>query len=297
MQFSSPLRKNLNSSLPETFERIRLTTNVSQHDWFDILQVTWLDYQKFKLGKWEPVEKLTERIGNHFNINSRDVLAGNINYSALAMKFEEKNKQMPERFSKAAFNRMRTSISSVNFLENVAGWRLRLDVIRRLDITEKMLQDPFAPISIILLTDLCDYLSQRQFQKKDFFEMGAYTFESDRQSLVPKLFSEISNPKESYEFLFNDCMNLWQQTSDFKLTDISNSTATVEFLTNRDAAAEVGIRHLGSAHVCQIKLGCVSNVPRYSGRPAARVKELACVHRGDDVCRFELDFSAPPTLH
>ena len=115
MQYSSHLSKNLKPSLPETFERIRMTTNVSQQEWFDILQVSWFDYQNFKLGKSEPAAKLTERIGKHFNLNSRDVLAGNINYSTLAMRFEEENKQLPELYSKAAYNRMRTSISSVDF--------------------------------------------------------------------------------------------------------------------------------------------------------------------------------------
>ncbi len=289
--------QNRSPSVANTLERLRVTTNTTRTEWFDILQLSWIDYQLIRLGRAVPTETLIARVAEHFNLNSRDVLAGNINYSALAMNFEKSDHSaLPEIYSKAAFGRMRTSISSVNFLEKSEGWRLRLEAMRKLKISESALQNPFAPISMKFITDLCEYLRLRQFQKADFFAMGAYTFEANKSTLIAKLFSEITTAKEAYEFFFNDCMRLFEQNCTYKIKSVTSTNLVVEYLTNADVAAESGIRHLGNASVCQLKCGLTANVPRYIGHPPAKVKEVACVHAGDDVCRLEVDFSPPQAL-
>lgn len=293
--FSS--NKNRSPSVADALERLRVTTNTRSTEWFDILQLSWTDYQLIKLGRVIPTETLTERVAKHFNLNSRDVLAGNINYSALAMNIESgDHSPLPEVYSKAAFGRMRTSISSVNFLEESVGWRLRLEAMRKLKISESALQNPFAPISMKFITDLCEYLRLRHFQTNDFFSMGAYAFEANKNTLIAKLFSEITTPKEAYEFFFNDCMRLFEQNCTYTIKSVTQTTLVVEYLTNADVAAESGTRHLGNTSVCQLKCGTVANVPRFIGLPPAKVKEVACVHVGDEICRLEVDFSPPQLL-
>lgn len=291
MFFAHNSNKLTSPSLPDTLERLRLTANMSSHEWFDVLQVSWVDYQQIKLGRSVPSEKLTERAAGHFNLNAVDVLAGHIDYTSLALSLEAHDHVMPDVYSKAAFGRMRTSITSVDFLEKYVGWRLRLDVIRKLSVSERLLLDPFAPISMKFITDLCDYLHQRQFQKADFFAMGAFSYEGNKNSLVAQLFLKFQFVDEAYEFFFNDCMKIFEQNCTYTITQISKTTLTLEYLTNPDVAAESGVRHLGSAHICQVKCGIFANIPRYLGLPAAKIKEVSCVHCGDDVCRLELDFS------
>lgn len=264
---------------------------MNSQEWFDILQLSWSEYQNIKLGGVIPSEKLTERIARHFNIKTEDLLSGRIDYKALALRSAIRTPEMPEVYSKAAYGRRRTSINSVNFLEKYSGWRLRLDVIRKLSVSENMLQDPFAPISMKFITDLCSYLHQRQFQKEDFFTMGAYTTEANKGTLIAELFAEVSSIKEAYEFYFGDCMRLFEQNCNYTITQINDTSLTVEYITNHGVAAESGMRHLGNTHVCQLKRGAIAYIPTYLGLPAARTKELACVHSGDDICRLELDFS------
>src|SRR3989344_7006319 len=149
--------------ISDTFERLRITVGMNSQEWFDILQLSWSDYQNIKLGGVIPSERLTERIAKHFNLNTEDLLSGRIDYKALALRSAASPLVMPEAYSKAAYGRRRTSITSIDFLEKYASWRLRLDALRKLSVSENMLQDPFAPISMRFITDLCDYLHQRQF--------------------------------------------------------------------------------------------------------------------------------------
>lgn len=284
------------SIITDTLERLRLTAGTSSHDWLDILQLSWMDYHQIRSGKLPPSAKLIERVAEHFHLKPKNILYGKIDYTSLALEFEAKDLVMPERYSKAAFGRKRTSISSIQFVEKYAGWRLRHHALHKLSVSESMLQDPFSPISMKFITDLCGYLHRRQFQKADFFMMGAYSYVFNKNSLIADLFFSIRSPKEAYEFFFNDCMKLFEQNCTYTITKISNTALTLEYITNPDVAAESGIRHLGSTHVCKLKMGVFANIPRYLGLPPAKAKEVACVHWGDDICRHEIIFTTVLTI-
>lgn len=281
----------LGVSLAETLERLRLTANVETPEWLDLLQMTWHDYQDVKINKIVPAEKCIARLAEHFKLTYENVQTGSVDYKSLAMKLDSTHKELPEVYSKAAYGRRRTSITSVDFVERYAGWRLRLDAIRKLNVSESLLQDPFASISMQFITDLCAYLHRRQFVKSDFYAMGAYTYEGNKNSVIGKLFSEMPGAKEAYEFFFLECMKLFEQNCIYTITRMSDHDLSVEYLTNPNVAAEAGVKHLGNAHVCQLKIGSIANIPRYLGLPAASIKEVSCVHCGDDICRLDIDFS------
>lgn len=281
----------LEVSLSETLERLRLTSNLQTPEWLDLLQMSWFDYQDIKINKLNPSENAIERLANHFKLTYENIQKGSIDYKSLALRLDSPTKELPEAYSKAAYGRKRTSITSMDFVERYAGWRLRLNAIHKLNVSETLLQDPFAPISMQFITDLCAYLYRRQFRKADFYAMGAYTYEGNKNSVVGKLFSEMPNAKEAYEFFFNDCMKLFEQNCNYTITRISDHDLSVEYVTNPNVAAEAGVKHLGNTHVCQVKIGLIANIPRYLGLPAANIKEVSCVHCGDDVCRLEIDFS------
>ncbi len=276
----------------ESFERLRLTARINTPEWLDLLNMSWHDYQQLKINKLTVPYKSTEKLAEYFGLKLSDIRLGLIDYKALAIKIENQSKAMPERYSQAAFGRKRTSITSIDFIERYGGWRLRLDTLQKLSVSETLMQDSFAPISMRFITDLCAYLARRQFKKSDFFAMGAFTYEGNKNSVVEKLFSEMPNAKEAYEFFFNDCMKLFEQNCNYKITRLSENDLSVEYVTNPDVAAESGVRHLGSKHVCQVKMGLIANIPRYLGLPAASINEISCVHCGDHVCRLDVDFSS-----
>jgi hypothetical protein len=141
------------------------------------------------------------------------------------------------------------------------------------------------------ITDLCSYLERRQFKARDFVSMGAYSFVSNSNSVVGKLFSEMPNSAAAYDFFFNSLLKLFEQNCTYSITRMGRNDLTVDYLTNPDVAAESGIRHLGSEHVCQLKIGFISVIPRYLGLPDSAITKTACVHCGDPVCRLEIDFS------
>ncbi len=278
-------------SLIETFERLRITSELSSPQWLEMLNLSWNEYQNFKISQLELSQKCLENVAAYFDLTTEQVIKGQIDYQALGMQFEKGFKELPEIYAKAAFGRKRTSITSLDFVEKFAGWRLRLDALRKLEVSESLLQDPFGAISMRFITDLCTYLRQRQFKKSDFFAMGSFTYEGNKNSVVGKLFSEMPSAKDAYEFFFQECMKLFEQNCIYTITRMSDNDLSVEYITNPYVAAESGVKHLGNTHVCQVKMGLIANIPRYLGLPASKIKEVSCVHNGDSVCCLEVDFS------
>ena len=284
-------------NLVDTFERLRLTTNTSLREWYDILELSWFEYQQLKLGIIKPSDKLIERVAKKFTLNYESISSGVINYSYLATKYDLSINTKEDNYLKAAYGRKRASIAAIHFLEKYNGWRLRLDAMRKLSVSENFLQDPFAPISMQFITDLCDYLYQRQFQKQDFYAMGVFSYEANKNGIIAKIFSEFSSPIEIYDFFFHDCMKLFEQNCNYKIIKLEYSSLIVEYKTNSNVAAETGRAHLGSVHVCYVKCGTAACIPLYIGLPAAKVRQLSCVHLGDDTCKLEIDFSEAQSIY
>jgi hypothetical protein len=276
--------------LASALERLRVTTRMKEADWCDLLEIHWRDFQRFKAGYAEISERSLENLSRHFDLDIEDVRKGKIDFSAVAMKLEGDRTSLPERYQKAAFGRRRSSITSVQYLEDKISWRLKSDVIQKFGIPESQLKDPFSKISVLFMMDLCNFLGRRGFQSKDFLAMGSYNFETSVDSLIGLHFSQLRSTAEIFESFFSDFISMFESNCTYKLSKLTSRSAKLEIWSNSDVAAELNIRHIGNAHLCSFKAGHASSLPRYLGLPNAEVREVACVHKGDPCCRFEFTF-------
>ena len=288
---NQPSKRLTLSTIADTLEHLRAATRIEFQDWYDVLQMRWEDYQDFKVGRSVLPARSLMRVADHFALEFDNILSGKIDFKALTMKFEEGDETMPGNYLQAAHGRRRTSITSVDFLEARHGWRLRMDVTRKLGVSETALSDPFAPISMQFITDLCSHLHRRQFRAQDFFDMGTYSYVGNKDSLVSKLFSELRTPAEVYELWFTETMKLFERNCFYTIKRMGDSSLTLDVLSRPDVAADMGVRHLGNEHVCSLKAGMFAIQPKYLDLPPATVRETKCVHKGDEVCRFEIDFA------
>lgn len=280
----------LENPLTETLERLRANSNLSSTEWFDLVGINFSDYLEIRMMARALPQKSIENLSQYFKLQPEQITSGNIDFKALALQMES-NKDLPVVYARAAFGRQRTSITSLDFLENYGGWRLRHDAIKKLGVPESALLDPFAPISMKFITDLCSYLALRQFQNHEFYYMGAFAFVSNSSSVIGKILSEMPNSAAAYDFFFNECLKLFEQNCTYKITKMGENELIVDYVTNADVAAESGVRHLGNHHVCQLKAGFIATIPRYLGLPAAQMTKTSCVHNGDAVCTLHIDIS------
>lgn len=277
----------------ETLERIRLTARMSRHEWLDLLGLQFSDYQKFKSGKLALTDKTLTNVARQFDLPVDDLEMGRIDFADLSMRLDQSDAALPEKYSKAAYSRKRSLLSAMEFIEKTYGWRLRLDILQKFGIPERQLQNAFEPISMRFITDLCFYLRRRSFTATDFFSMGSYTFDGNRNTVVAKLFSEQRSAAEAFELLFGEALKLYEQNCDYKILSLDRAGATVQMSSNPHVAAEMGLRHVGNEHTCHFKAGIIASTPKYLGLSSATVTHPSCVHRGDGACIYEIQYGEP----
>lgn len=268
-----------------------MTAKIDQTDWCDLLGVHWYEYQLFKMGQAPLTERTLSELADHFRINATDVQNGTVNFIDFAIRSESKCTELPERYQRAAFGRRRSSITSVQFVEDTFGWRLRQDVINKFEIPESQLLDPFQPISVLFITDLCGYLHQRGVDRNYLMQMGAYNYEMTSGSLIGQFYSQMRSPMEIYETFFSDSMiKMFEANCSYRIIRLNAQGGAFEVWSNHDVTAELGVRQIGSTHLCAFKAGHAASLTRYLGLSMAEIKETACVHHGDNCCRFEFSF-------
>jgi predicted hydrocarbon binding protein len=231
-----------------------------------------------------------ESLAEKFQLPVEQIVFGKLDFRELSRKLESKNSCLPERYSKAAFGRRRSHITSIDFLEEQAGWRLRTDVLQKFEIPESQLLNPFDPISVLFITDLCAYLHRRGFRYEHLLAMGAYGYKNNSKTLIGKHFASLKNPGEVYESFFTEGMKFYEQNCTYTLTKLTPTGGVFEVHSNPDVAHELGVRYVGSELLCAFKAGLAASMPLYLGLPMAQMRETACVHRGDRCCEFEFTY-------
>ncbi|MGZ5280634.1 MAG: 4-vinyl reductase [Pseudobdellovibrionaceae bacterium] len=286
---SDPLRPSLR--LRDSIERLQAISQLNESDWLDLLQMTWTEYYSFRSGFEKLPYQAAERIADHFEIKPLELFIHRVDFIRIAKLRTRLPLQIPHRYQVAAYGRMRSTITSIESLEKNFGWRLKNDVIKAFELHEPALMDPFAPISIQLITDICEYLHRRQFSEKDFFNMGAYSYEGNRDSLIASYYSELSGFQEGFYAFANVLVPLFEKncTYEFKMNDAVTGQMIVR--SNPDIAAELKIKTLGSPHVCHLKAGIFASICSYFNMTMPKVTHPECEHRGDSACRFVFDFS------
>ncbi len=276
-------------SLIETLIRLQSISNFNDTEWLELLQISWKNYQQFKMGCFNLSNHSLIQLSEYFNISSESIINNNIDFKKLAILIEPSSPGIADYYMVAPFSRRRTTITSINYLEENYGWRLKQDVLKIFKIKESALLDPFEPVSMRLISEICKYLHTRQFNEIDFFKMGAYTVKGNQNSILSRTLARAESVQELYHDLINVMMPLFETNSDYSYTQINQFEGLLTMKSIKEVASQLGVKHLGNEHICQLKRGFCASAPSYMGLPYANVTHTACEHLGDQKCVFKID--------
>lgn len=273
----------------DTIERLKSISRLTEYEWLDLIELSWKNYQQFRMGFQNLNHRSLDQIGNHFKISPEDIILNKLNFRDIAVKVEKNEPSVTDYYMVAPYSRRRTTITSIEFLEETYGWRIKQDVLKNFSLKESALIDPFAPISMRLITEICSYLKQRQFNKHDFYSMGAYTVKGNRNSILAKTLAQADSVQSLYHHLINNMMSLFETNSEYKYVQINTTEGIATMKSVGDIANELNVRYLGNEQICQLKVGFCASIPSYLGLPFANVQHIACEHKGDPSCVFKID--------
>lgn len=281
----------------ETVERLRHISKMSTQQWMDTLQLSWWEYCQFKAGLRDLEDVSIEALARFIGVPEEQLAQNAIDFKSVTLQFDDHNAEIPDKYLHAALGRRRSTINALDFIERRAGWRARQDVLEKFHIPQHSLLDPFAPINVQLMTDLCLHLSRRHFSNADLVLMGADTYESNKESLVGQLLRSCRTSAEAFELFIGDLMKLFEQNCDYRIAKMTNDKVVITVQSKRDVSLELKVREIGNEKLCFYKLGMASCVPRFIGLPSAQVRKTSCVHHGDGFCTYEVELPPSETNH
>lgn len=275
--------------LSDNLERLFALSKMPKNQWLELMGISWKNYYLYKVGLSPLPFSSLRQVASHFQVSQDQISQAPLDFNYLESILSKD--ELPDRYQVGAHGRRRTTITSVEYLEKNFGWRLKYDVLNQIDVTAAALQDPFKKISMQAITDMTRFLKTRQFNATDFFHMGLYSMEGNKNSLIGKIYSQMESVEQAYLFFFHKTLSLFESNCFYAYQQITNTTGIVVVRSSPDVAAELKVKHLGNDAICELKAGMFASIPAYMGLPNAVITHFTCEHKGDDACRYHIDYS------
>jgi hypothetical protein len=284
----SPSRANLG----ETFERIRVQLQLNSDEWTDTLAMQPSAYRTAIDSGVGLTETHVENLADALDLDPEAILNATLDFQALEAHRKGNVDYIPTRYSQVAFSKRRTSNYILEFVEREYGWRKKLEILRKLQVTESALQNTEGWINIRFLQDVCHSIVDLTGNPNILQHVGEYSYVANRFSPIGKIYRSLSGPKELFEATFPELAGkYYDKNTHYRLLKLTDTDSILEATANPEVAEGLKTKRVGSPGVCAQKIGVLASFMGYLNLPFAKVEHPSCIHRGDQRCLFSVDFS------
>lgn len=285
------------ANLVDTFEHIRCALAFTTERYCSLLHLTSNEYSKVLSGRMSIPQETIEKLAEQLDLCPQAILEGKVDFRVLTAHFSGSPNTLPEKYSSAAYTKVRTSAHLIDSLERRNGWRVVQSILRKLQVNRSIFLNPDQEINIQLGVDLCAWIQSR-LGPDVLFEMGKNSVNANFHSDLGVILQKMESPMDLYERTFPDLANsYYDQYYRYRLMKLTATQCTIQATRNPLVVEKLKTTHFGSTGTCEQKRGVIAAYPKYKGLPCAKVVEILCVHRGDPYCTFFVDYAEASQLH
>ncbi|RYZ70310.1 MAG: hypothetical protein EOP09_06305, partial [Proteobacteria bacterium] len=275
----------------EWISQLKSASGQCDHFWKDFVGTPVMDRRTSRLS-YELSDARLSDLADVLELDPEQLLNQTVNLRIFEAHMQGNVNELPERYRKGAFSRIRTSAHIFDAAEKKFGWRGRKHLLRRMQVNEATLGELPLRISLNFLVDVCQELEFMGISTAEFQKMGSTAVLRNYHTPAGDQFRETRSLKEMMERGFSETIrNYFENNYDYKLVYLTSSVAIVDGYGRGEVLDALGTKRMGSALTCQCKIGMFASVTAYKHLPFAKVTEVRCVHRGDPFCRYVIDFS------
>lgn len=236
------------------------------------------------------VFELAERFGFHFE----NLLQESFDIKTIFNKIHGIS-SFSKRYSNASYSSTRPISNVVSYIEKTKGERAKLNLLRKFQISETLLEVPDIKTNIHLMTDSLQYLRKTyQLKDIDILSMGQMTpFTSVNQDLA----RELSNKKNIYElvdYFFEELCQSFDKNHSYKLINLSDDYAVIEIKAYQDVLDELKltVNQFGSENLCLTRLGVLSSLTWFKYGRFTPVKKITSAFDGSPSNQYLMEISS-----
>jgi hypothetical protein len=255
----------------------------------DLLKVTGREWKKIAAGDKEPSLMALSAFAESTDVDLEKLFEQKLDLNVLQLRQLAGNLDaLPEEYLTTAFSRVRTSRYLLDYVEFNFGWRLRSNILKRLEMNESAIADPERWINIKFYMDICEALKQLGYDHRVMQKMGEFSVHSNRSGAVGQAFSDCKTPTAVYEKLVPTLGTLFEKNHRYRILSLGPNHCTIESTDQQEVAHGLKLKLIGSREVCAAKAGVASSFAHYAGNYSTQVEQLECVHQGDQRCVYHV---------
>lgn len=287
--FNNKLKVTHNNLLLN-FEKLRTGLQMDDAEWSDVTHLSSDQYVKILQRRNDLPLMALLNLSEYLNLNPEMIIEGDLDFPTLLAHRNTNYDVIPERYSTAAFSRMRSIKSMVQYVETFLGWQKKNILLRTFQLTELSINDPNRPVSIRLAQDIFKYLRHLGLSSSQISSLGEYSVAVNRNLDVGQEFSKCIYPSVVFERMFTDLLKYYEKNSIYQILYITDVECLLEIRPNEEACAALNSDKVGNTECCHYRAGVFASAPGFLGLPFAKVEEISCIHLGESSCKFLINY-------
>lgn len=282
-----------NCKLSQFIQKLNNYKLASDEELRDIMSVSSQDLALLKKGKSTLNILQLASLATHLKVSIDNISECRIDFETLIQHKKGNLSYLPERYMLGAESRKSAIVNILNYLEIYYGAELKNTVMYYFQINDSIHHDLDGKVNVMLVMDIYDYLNTRGFQDSDIYKIGVYMATTNKNSWLAEEFSKCHSVKALYEYYMAELIKIIEKNNLYKIIKLTSTTCTFESHEHEHMLDLFKVKHLGNKNRCISRAGTLSAATQYLGLPSASVVEKTCVHDGDSVCTFEINFEHP----
>ncbi len=218
---------------------------------------------------------------------------GEVDFRALREHWLGNAKHIPNAYTVGARSRNTMLINVFNYVKKVYEQTLAEGLLRHLQIDESILLYPDEKSNFHLFRDAISFLKMQGLNDWDVYKIGLNTIQTNNGTHFAKKMKSFKTPKSMYENYLGCLIEDVERNNRYQIVKITDKICEVESLEREEMLDIFKVSHIGHRERCIYRVGGLAGATMYLGLPQAQVEEVSCVHSGDPVCKFRINFENP----
>ncbi len=256
----------------------------------DIAQVQEADLVRVMNGTLELNVLQFSRIAQHFNFSLESFASSRIDLGTLASNLSGNHATIPEQYAIGARSQMRAIRNIANFIRSNHGLAALNVFTRHFQISQTALADPDRPVNAFLVEDSLSLVRSWGHGVDHIVDIGKASTEVARGSVFAKTLALYSNPKLMFEHYIAEHIRLVEGNNIYRISHISDTECIFTSENNPELLDIFSGKSIGGRNRCHYRSGALAAATRYIGLPDAEVTETQCIHLGDRLCEFHVNY-------
>lgn len=272
-------------------KRTRDALGLEEEEISDQMQVSHPLYKKIMSGQSSVSIHSLKNLADNYNLSLEAIKQDKVDYETLLEHKKGNLDFIAKKYTIGAYSKRRTVTNFLDYIKNFIGYELFEEVERYFQLNHEIYSNQDGYINIHFFEDIYTYVKERHhFTEKMFYDIGRYNIVTNKNTVFAKSLRELDSPSQLFEHFMLNLINLIENNSTYEVISLSESMCVVESTASEKVKDELKVKRIGSRETCIYRAGALAVVPSYISFPEAIVRETKCVHRGDAVCRFEIDY-------